>query len=65
MVTLYSPCNSPEIIHDSTMLQYIQEDDTYRALKLVEVIKFINIEISESFKNYSPFEQADIDEKLM
>lgn len=64
MVSIYSPCNSPDLIHDSTILQYIQEDDNLRSLKLVEIIKFINTEINEILKNFNPFDQNEIDEKL-
>lgn len=64
LVSVFSPCNSPDLIHDSTILQYIQEDDTLRSLKLVEIIKYINSELNDILKQFNPLDQTEIDEKL-
>ena len=51
-------------IHDSAKIQHIQEEDVYRASKLNNVIQFINTDINDLLKNYSPHEQEELDEKL-
>lgn len=64
LVSIYSPCNSPDIIHDSSLLQYIQEDDTLRNIKLIEIVKFISTEINDVLKQLNPFDQIELDEHI-
>lgn len=64
ILSLNAPCYSIELIHDSSKIQHIQEDDTYRTSKLNSVIHFINTEINDSVKNFSPLDQDELDEKL-
>ena len=63
-MTLEAPCHSIDLIHDSAKIQHIQEDDVHRTAKLSNIIQFINTDINDLLKNYSPHEQEEIDEKL-
>ena len=63
-MSINSPCYSPELINDSSKIQYIQEDDVYRQSKIGELIEFVNTELNGLIKNYSPLDQEELDEKI-
>lgn len=64
ILSINSPCFSNDLVHDSAKIQLIQEDDAYRASKLNSIITFINTEVNDLVKNFSPLDQEEIDDKL-
>ena len=65
ILAINSSAFSPsELIHDSTRLQLVQDDDANRLTRFNEVLDFINNDIHDLVKHFSPFEQAELDEKL-
>lgn len=62
--SIEAPCFSHEPINESVKIQNIQEDDEYRLSKLNEILNFINSEISDLTRNFSPYDQEELDEKL-
>lgn len=53
-----------DLISDAAPINYIQEDDLFRNNKLNDVTNLINGEISILMKNFNPFYQNELDEKL-
>lgn len=62
--SIEAPCFSHEPINESAKIQNIQEDDEYRLSKLNEIIDFVNAEVSDLIRNFSPLDQDELDEKL-
>ena len=58
------PCHTNEMISDQAKIQAIQEDDSHRSHKLVDLIHFSNTELNDLIKNFSPFDADELDEKL-
>ena len=60
-VPVYTP---NDVIHDSSKIQQIQEDDLQRSSELDEIINFINSEVSNALKSLVPHNQSEIDNAL-
>lgn len=59
-----APCHAHELINDQARIQIIQDDDTRRSNNLSSLIEFVNQELNDCVRNYSPLEQDELDEKL-
>jgi hypothetical protein len=59
-----SACYVHELINDQAKLQTIQEDDSVRAAKLNDLINFVNTDLNEIVKNFSPFDSEELDERI-
>lgn len=59
------PSYNLDVVNDSCKIQSILEDDTLRNSKLDEVKNLIENEINHLIRNHNPFDQEEIDEKLM
>ncbi|CAF0855007.1 unnamed protein product [Brachionus calyciflorus] len=64
ILSIDAPCFSHDIITESAKIQNIQEDDENRLTKLNELVNFLNGEITDLVRNFSPFDQEELDEKL-
>lgn len=65
LISLECPSYTFDMITDSARIQLIQEDDAARQSRLDETQSILNQEINDLVKNHSPFDQNEIDEKLM
>lgn len=64
VLSIDSSCYAIDQVNDSARIQIIQEDDLHRSSKINEIINFINTEVNELIKNYTPYDQEEIDDKL-
>jgi hypothetical protein len=62
--SIEAPCYAHELLNDQAKLQLIQEDDLNRAGKLSDTITFVNTELNDTVKNFSPHDLEELDEKI-